>query len=94
MYGYGICSCKIPYFRTYELNYLYGTDIGGTNQGLAYNHLALMKISNYKSVMASCSTFKPPGKVPIGSTYRVLFTNFIILPTIIVTTVLLRWACI
>ena len=45
----------------------------GTNQSLAYNHLALMKISNYKSVVASCATFKPPGKVPIGSTYRVLF---------------------
>ena len=43
-----------------------------TNQSLAYNHLAFMKISNYKSVVASCSTFKPPGKVPIGSTYRVL----------------------
>ena len=59
-------------FRTYDLSYLYGTDMEATNQSLAYNHLAFMKISNYKSVVASCSTFKPPGEVPIGSTYRVL----------------------
>ena len=66
----------------------------GTNQSLAYNHLAIIKISNYKSVVASCATFNPPSKVPMGSTYRVLSRNFLISLSILVIIAFLRWVCI
>ena len=64
-------SAILKHFRTYIKSF--------DGRNLSHNHLAIINHAPMIYVMASCFTFVPPDKVPIGMSSRVLFFEHVFL---------------